>query len=101
MARDQGTEVVFVTAGSTQVIRLMDKSIDNICETARALNAHHFVVALVDDPVEKLPIWEVFDIRAAQRNNPLPGCWCLGDAMRAFRSETSDAAVMYALACGR
>ena len=69
-----------------------------MCEAARNLKARYFVAVDGWDDMRALPIWGVFDMRTAQMNTPVPGMWSVNDPIRTFTTETSDGAVMYAVA---
>lgn len=62
------------------------------------MKARYFVAVDGWSDMEALPVWGVFDMRTAQRNNPTPGQWSINDPVRTFTTETADGAVMYALA---
>lgn len=93
-------DVTFIAPNNPLEIRMKVKHTDELCEAAKALNARYFVVTDGYDHAQNLPIWGVFDMRKAQKNNPIPGVWTVSDPVKTFTTEKPDAAVMWALAQG-
>lgn len=90
-------EVVFVTPKGQLEIRMMQATTTRICEAALVLKASHFVA--IDDwyVAEDKPLWGVFEMRTAEKDNPVRGEWSVRDPVKQFAAKTSDAAVMYAV----
>lgn len=89
--------VTFITPTQQYDIRLTCSNLDMICDAARACNARYFVAADGGDDAQGCPIWGVFDMRTADRNNPTPGSWTIRDPIKTFTTRTPDGAVMWAL----
>lgn len=96
----KGAEVTFITPGGSIEIRLTEHSTGAICRAAKDLGARFFVTRDGWDDMHACPIWGVFDMRTAQRDTPVRGEWSINDPIRTFLTDTSDAAVMYAIAIG-
>lgn len=89
--------MVYVGAGGQVTIRLTDHTTAANCKAARMLKARYFVAS--DSSYAGFePVWGVFDMRTAQRDNPYPGAWSINDPIKMFPHDARDAAVMYALA---
>ena len=88
-------EVTFVGAGEPFVVRLVDNHANTILRAAENLKAR-FVV-LMDDYFHEgdVPIWSVFDVKGASK---MMGEYVLPLAVKKFKAETSDGAVMWAVA---
>ena len=84
-------EVTFIKPDGEMTIRMVESDTDSIVKAARALKAHH-VVFQAYRPTPR-PIWAVFEIVARQETFP--------QAIKTFVSDTSDAAVMWAVHRGR
>lgn len=91
-------EVTYLTPSGALEIRHMSNQMADMCRNAQTLKARYFVATDGWDAANMCPIWSVFDMRRAQKDNPYPNAWGMGPAVREFRTETSDAAVMFALA---
>lgn len=94
-------EVIFICPGQQMDIRMSDNSIKAMCEAARLLKARYFVTADGWDAKNNAPIWGVFDMRTAQKDNPVRGEWSINDPIKTFPDTAKDAAIMYALMIGK
>lgn len=99
MLDDQHAVVTFICPNSQMVIRLTDNSTRGVCEAARTLKARYFVYECCWYTGLE-PVLGVFDMRTAQKNNPVPGEWMLGDPIRTFPINAREAAAMWAMAQG-
>lgn len=99
MRRDfsEKSEVTFIGPSAPLEIRMMDATVNRICEAAVVLKATHFVAPDGFCEAENVPIWGVFEMRTAEKGNPAPSDWSIRDPIKTFIAATSDAAVMYAL----
>lgn len=86
----------FLIKGSDPfTVRLSEHNTATMCRTARDLKAA-YVVAVDDyDVVNDHPIWGVFDMVTARKDDPYPGQWSINDPKHTFPTE--DAAVMFGL----
>ena len=91
---DLANEVVFLTPSGQLEIRLTDDTVDGWCRSARTLNARYFVAV---DKTTADDRWGVFDMRTAERGNPIPGAWTIRDPIKTFPREARDGAIMWAL----
>lgn len=91
-------EVTFLAPGGAVTIGMVHNNSSNICRAAETLKARYFVARDGEDLVTLSPIWAVFDLRRCHKDNPTPGVWTLARPVKSFKTETNDAAVMYALA---
>jgi hypothetical protein len=89
-------EVSYIGGKGTIQLRMVANDSTDMVETAKALNAMYFIAVDGWDHTANLPIWGVFEPRTA--NKVMGGTWSLRDPIRTFVTETSDAAVMWALA---
>lgn len=78
-------------------IRLTSNLTDDIVKAAQTLGAIYIVAALDWDMAADCPVWSVYETRRAQKNGPRAE-FSLPLPLKQFSQETSDAAVMYALA---
>lgn len=76
-------------------IRLSDGELREQCVTARSLKAHYFVYPANYNIRDDHPIWGIFDMATAQKDNPHPGVWSINDPKHTFPTE--DAAIMFGL----
>lgn len=90
-------EVTYITPGGDMMIRHESNNMAAMCQAAELLKASHFVTQDGFDEAQNLPVWAVFDMRRCDKDNPHPRAYSMGPALREFVSETSDAAVMFAL----
>lgn len=90
-------EVTFVKPGGELTIRMTDNSYDSICEAAKTLKARYVVMIDEWDHHANLPIWAVYNAHKAQRHGGAMG-WVMPLPEKRFTVETSDAAVMWAIA---
>lgn len=93
-------KVTFITPGAQLSIRLTEHSTAAICKAARDLRARYFIAVDGWDNMRACPIWGVFDMRTAQKDDPTPGAWSIRDPIKKFSTESPDPAVMWALAKG-
>lgn len=82
-------KVAFIGPGGTFEVRLMANTSTDICEAATTLKASHFVAREGEG-------WGVFEMRTAQKNNPVPGVWSINDPIKVFPLDAQDAAIVYA-----
>lgn len=94
---DLAKETTFITPTGQIEIRLTTNDTGAMCKAAQTLKARYFVAIDGFDMAANLPIWGVFDMRTAQRDTPMPGVWSINDPVKTFVTDTSDAAVMWAL----
>lgn len=87
-------EVTFV-GDTARMIRMLANSVGDIGSTARALNARYVVFREDTDSVSQLPVWAVFDMHKVDKLGVLGPV--LPTPTKTFTTETSDAAVMWAL----
>lgn len=92
-----GLKVYFITKEGSMDIRLTRNLTDDIVKAAKALGAIYVVAALDWDMAADCPMWGVYDIRRAQNIGPRAQ-FSLPLPLKQFSQETSNAAVMYALA---
>ncbi len=90
-------EVTFVSQSGDITLRLHSPSFSFICRAARDLKARYFVTIEEIDVLTLLPIWGVYDMRTARRNDPIPGEWSINNPVKTFIAEKPDAAVMWAV----
>lgn len=86
--------VTFVQPSGDLTVRLTNNTTRGICEAARTLKVRYYVAAVDYLGIE--PVWGVFDMTRAQKNNPTPNTWTVGDPVKTFPLEALDAAAMYA-----
>jgi hypothetical protein len=91
--RHLANEVTFIAPTGEMVIRLMDDTYQSQCSAAETLRARYYVAVDRTDPTYP---WAIFDMRKAQKGNPTPGCWTVGDPVKLFPRNANDAAVVYA-----
>lgn len=95
---DRTKEVVFVGSGGELSLRMHDNSVDSLCKAAETMKARFFVVIDEWNFAQNMPVWAVFDMRKAEKNVIGSSSWVLPIASKTFTAETSDAAVMWAVA---
>lgn len=88
--RTVGCKVTYITRGEPVTLRMQTNALRSICEAARDLRATHFITREGDE-------WGLFEMRTAQRNNPIPGEWSINDPIKLFPLDALDGAVMYAI----
>lgn len=90
-------EVTFIRPAGELEIRMMDCTVNRICEAAVLLKATHFVTIDGWSHVIGKPEWGVFEMRTAEKDTPIRGEWSVRDPIRKFAADKADAAVMFAI----
>lgn len=91
-------EINFVTSESAIKIRMMDTMTDTVASAARDLGAKYVVAAFDWDMAAHAPVWSVYEVAKMAPSGGPRGQPSLPLPIKTFTSESSDAAVMYALA---
>lgn len=100
MANSAKIEVTYIRPGSGEpfVVRHTTHYADQIIRNAKTLGAIRVVCVDGRDDMRDLLIWAVFDVRRSTK--VFNGEFSMPVPERSFVAETSDAAVMWAIAQG-
>lgn len=94
-ASDAKREVVFFPPGGEVRLQFLRNDGSMFVATCKQLKSRYFVSQDGVDVAQNLPIWGVFDTNGASK---FLSDWVVSEPIRTFTGETSDAAVMFALA---
>ena len=94
---DRPNKVTFITQSGQLDIRLMDDTTNAACQAARDFGARYYITVDAVSVLGGTPRLGVFDMRTAQKDNPVRGMWSINDPIKTFALDQLDAAVMWAM----
>lgn len=87
-------ELTFITKDGALKVRSVNNLPDTVVDLAKTLEARWVVMACDWDVVQRCPVWSVYDMHRVSTTRPIS----LPLPTKTFTNESSDAAVMFALA---